>query len=160
MLLPIHYSWNGIERLVAWRELSWNRRWPLLADLPAGLELQGRQGCSLGALVAWHSGRAEIAGTPARQGAGGPLGGIVAVERDRWVAHSWAGYARRPGAPGAAGMWIGGACARAMASREKKNEKYPLEVLRRRAELGFFLFLHLPFYKRTLRRDLSHDQDL
>jgi len=37
---------------------------------------------------------------------------------------------------------------------EKKDEKYPLEVLRRRAELGIVLLLRLPFYKWTLRQDL------
>ena len=48
---------------------------------------------------------------------------------------------------GAAGTQLRGACARGYWQVEKKDEKYPLEVL----------FLHLPFIKRTLQRDLWRD---
>ena len=49
----------------------------------------------------------EMAGTPARQGAGGPLGGTVAVERDRgWLLV--AGMLAGQELAGAAGMQLGG----------------------------------------------------
>ncbi|MCX6678406.1 MAG: hypothetical protein NTU95_10770 [Methanothrix sp.] len=51
-----------------------------MAGMSAGLELQERQGCSL-AVQSARVRSSRRAGTPARQGTGGPFGGIVAVVR-------------------------------------------------------------------------------
>jgi hypothetical protein len=66
-------------------------------DIRSGLEVgdgdlrnfawdAGARGVRAG-LSLLHKGRAEIAGTPVRQGAGSPLGSIVAFERNRLVAN-------------------------------------------------------------------------
>jgi len=49
--------------------------------MPAGVKLRGRQGCSLAARTAGRNSiEQEMTGTPAARGAGGQLGGIVAIE--------------------------------------------------------------------------------
>ena len=80
-----------------------------MAGHAAVLKLRGAAGCSLAAMDSWQEfDQAEMAGTTARLGAGGPLGGIVAVERERWVATRVAGMPAGLKLRGAAGMQLGG----------------------------------------------------
>jgi len=59
-----------------------DRGWPLVAGMPACLELRGAVGMRLDSTDAWpESARAGWPGRPHARGAGGSAGGIVAVER-------------------------------------------------------------------------------